>query len=54
MFWYVTANIFYGMGTIFGKMLKVNTLYIFGLSVGVIVILMELGLAHGLNMFIFI
>lgn len=54
MFWYVAANIFYGFGSIFGKMFKINTLNVFGLSIGVIVIFMELGLAHGLNMFIFI
>jgi hypothetical protein len=54
MFWYVAANIFYGFGSIFGKMLKIGTLHIFGLSIGVIVVIMELGLAHGLNMFVFI
>mgnify|MGYP000874315469 CR=1 FL=1 len=54
IFWYVTANIFYAVGKLLGKLLKLKTLHHFGFMVGLTVLVIEIGLAHGLNTFIFI
>ena len=52
--WFVAACIFYSLGKIVGKIVKIRTLHHFGLAIGVLVILIEIGLSSGFNMFLFI
>ena len=52
--WFVAACIFYSLGKILGKMTKINTLHHFGLAIGVMVLVIEIGLSHGFNMFLFV
>lgn len=52
--WFVAACIFYSVGKIIGKMTRIKTFHHFGLTIGIIVILIEIGLAHGFNMFLFV
>jgi hypothetical protein len=54
IFWFVTANIFYSVGKLFGKITGVKTFHHFGFMVGLFVLVIEIGLAHGFNTFIFI
>lgn len=54
IFWFVTANIFYSLGKLLGKMTGIKTFHHFGLMVGLFVHVILIGLAHGLNTFIFI
>jgi hypothetical protein len=54
IFWFVTANIFYSVGKIVGKVTDVKTFHHFGFAVGLFVLAIEIGLAHGFNTFIFI
>jgi hypothetical protein len=54
IFWFVSANIFFSLGKILGKLTGIRTFHHFGLMVGIVVLVMEIGLAHGLNMFAFV
>lgn len=54
IFWFVTANIFYSVGKLVGRVTGVKTFHHFGFMVGLFVLVMEIGLAHGFNTFIFI
>jgi hypothetical protein len=54
MLWYVTAIVLFGIGKILGKIFKLRTLHYFGLTIGVLLLIIELGLANGLNMFVFL
>lgn len=54
IFWAVTAVAFYAIGKVIGKIIGIRTLHHFGLIIVLIVILLEIGVAHGFNMFIFL
>lgn len=54
IFWFVTANIFYSIGKLIGKLTGIKTFHHFGFMVGLFVLIIQIGLAHGLNTFIFI
>lgn len=52
IFWAVTAVVFFAVGKVLGKLVGIKTLHHFGLVVVLIVLLIEIGVAHGFNMFI--
>jgi hypothetical protein len=54
VFWFVAACIFYSSGKVLGKLVKIDTFHHFGLAIGIIAIIIEIGLSHGFNMFVFI
>ena len=54
IFWAATAVVFYAVGKVIGKIIGIRTLHHFGLIIILIVILLEIGVAHGFNMFIFL
>jgi len=50
----VSACVFYSLGKLIGKLTKIKTFHHFGLAIGVIVIVIEIGLSNGFNMFLFV
>jgi hypothetical protein len=52
--WFVAACLFYSLGKIIGKITKIHTFHHFGLTIGIMLIVIEIGLSHGFNMFLFI
>jgi hypothetical protein len=52
--WFLAANLFYLVGRLFQKLTKMNEWKVLGVAIGFIVGVLSLGLANGLNTFIFI
>ena len=50
----MAANLFYLVGRLFQKLTKMNEWKVLGVAIGFIVGVLSLGLANGLNTFIFI